>query len=61
VWQRSLTARLGQKISGRLSGFRGFFDRITFEPGKMGGRACIGGMRITVSIVGLSPRARPRR
>jgi uncharacterized protein (DUF433 family) len=32
----------------------GAFDRITFEPGKMGGRACIRGMRITVStIVGL--------
>jgi uncharacterized protein (DUF433 family) len=32
----------------------GPFDRITFEPGKMGGRACIRGMRITVSaIVGL--------
>ena len=30
------------------------FDRITFEPGKMGGRACIRGMRITVStVVGL--------
>jgi uncharacterized protein (DUF433 family) len=30
------------------------FDRITFEPAKMGGRACIRGMRITVStIVGL--------
>jgi uncharacterized protein (DUF433 family) len=30
------------------------FDRITFELGKMGGRACIRGMRITVStIVGL--------
>ena len=30
------------------------FDRITFEPGKMGGRACIRGLRITVStIVGL--------
>jgi uncharacterized protein (DUF433 family) len=29
-------------------------DRITFEPGKMGGRACIRGMRITVgTIVGL--------
>ena len=24
-------------------------DRITFESGKMGGRACIRGMRITVS------------
>ncbi len=32
----------------------GPFDRITFEPGKMGGRACIRGMRITVAtIVGL--------
>ena len=30
------------------------FDRIRFEPGKMGGRACIRGLRITVStIVGL--------
>ena len=27
------------------------FDRITFEPGKMSGRACIRGMRITVGLV----------
>ena len=27
------------------------FDRITFAPGVMGGRACIRGMRITVSLV----------
>lgn len=27
------------------------FDRITHEPGKMGGRACIRGMRITVSNI----------
>ena len=27
------------------------FDRITFEPGKMGGRACIRGKRITVSLI----------
>jgi uncharacterized protein (DUF433 family) len=27
------------------------FERITFEPGKMGGRACIGGLRVTVSLV----------
>ncbi|MBP1708850.1 MAG: hypothetical protein H6Q40_639 [Deltaproteobacteria bacterium] len=27
------------------------FDRITFDPGMMGGRACIRGMRITVSLV----------
>ena len=32
----------------------GPFERITFEPGKMGGRACIRGMRVTVAtIVGL--------
>ena len=27
------------------------FDRITFEPVVMGGRACIRGMRMTVSLV----------
>ena len=27
------------------------FDRITFDPSLMGGRACIRGMRITVSLV----------
>ena len=27
------------------------FERITFEPGKMGGRACIRGMRITVGVI----------
>ncbi len=27
------------------------FDRITFDPQVMGGRACIRGMRITVSLV----------
>jgi uncharacterized protein (DUF433 family) len=27
------------------------FDRITFEPGKMGGRACIRGLRVTVSLI----------
>lgn len=27
------------------------FDRITFDPNMMGGRACIRGMRITVSLV----------
>jgi uncharacterized protein (DUF433 family) len=26
-------------------------DRITFEPGKMGGRACIRGLRITVGLI----------
>lgn len=27
------------------------FSRITFEPGKMGGRACIRGMRVTVGLI----------
>ncbi|OGA49973.1 MAG: hypothetical protein A3G24_07890 [Betaproteobacteria bacterium RIFCSPLOWO2_12_FULL_62_13] len=27
------------------------FDRITFDPQIMGGRACIRGMRITVSVI----------
>ena len=27
------------------------FDRITFDPDVMGGRACIRGMRITVSLI----------
>jgi uncharacterized protein (DUF433 family) len=29
----------------------GGLDRITFEPGKMGGRACIRRLRITVSLI----------
>ena len=33
--------------AARLPGF----DRITFEPGKMGGRACIRGLRVTVGLV----------
>lgn len=27
------------------------FDRITFDPNVMGGRACIRGMRVTVALV----------
>jgi len=30
---------------------RPVWDRITFEPGKMGGRACLRGLRITVATV----------
>ena len=30
---------------------RKMFERITFDSGIMGGRACIRGMRITVSII----------
>ena len=29
----------------------GTYDRITFEPDKLGGRACIRGMRIPVSVI----------
>jgi uncharacterized protein (DUF433 family) len=30
------------------------FDRVTFDPAKMGGRACIRGLRITVGqVIGL--------
>ena len=27
------------------------FDRITFDPNVMGGRACLRGMRVTVSLI----------
>lgn len=27
------------------------FDRITFDPGMLGGQACIRGMRISVSLI----------
>ena len=27
------------------------FDRITFAPGVMGGRACVRGMRVTVAMI----------
>jgi uncharacterized protein (DUF433 family) len=27
------------------------FDRITFDPDVMGGRACVRGMRVTVSLI----------
>ena len=30
---------------------QGMFDRITFDPNIMGGRACIRGMRIPVSVI----------
>jgi uncharacterized protein (DUF433 family) len=35
----------------RLSAVGMAFDRITFEPGKMGGRACIRHMRVTVGLI----------
>ena len=36
-----------RKRGGAMLGF----DRITFDPHMMGGRACIRGMRVTVSLV----------
>jgi uncharacterized protein (DUF433 family) len=27
------------------------FERITFDPGKMGGRACMRGLRVTVGLI----------
>jgi len=38
---------MGKQPAGSETGF----NRITFEPGKMGGRACIRGMRITVGVI----------
>ncbi len=35
----------------KRTGSAAAFDRITFEPGKMGGRACIRGLRITVGLI----------
>jgi uncharacterized protein (DUF433 family) len=41
---------LGKLVAGRLVN-RTMFDRITFSPNIVGGRACIRGMRIKVSLV----------
>jgi len=38
-------------MTEKLTGIGKAFERITFEPGKMGGRACIRGLRITVGLV----------
>jgi uncharacterized protein (DUF433 family) len=38
---------MGDQSVERATGF----DRITFELGKMGGRACIRGLRITVGLI----------
>jgi len=35
----------------RGTGEKSMFDRITFDPQIMGGRACIRGMRIPVSVI----------
>jgi uncharacterized protein (DUF433 family) len=40
-----------RKAGGKLAAGGPAFDRITFEPGKMGGQACIRRMRVTVGLV----------
>jgi uncharacterized protein (DUF433 family) len=40
-----------QSTAGRSGDVGIAFDRITFEPGKMGGRACIRGLRVTVGVI----------
>ena len=40
-----------EAMAEKPTGVETAFDRITFEPGKMGGRACIRGLRITVGLI----------
>jgi uncharacterized protein (DUF433 family) len=44
-----LERSLGQ--GSRMRGGATVFERITFDPGIMGGRACLRGMRIPVSVI----------
>jgi uncharacterized protein (DUF433 family) len=46
---RAMTEKNAGRDGGRAA--TQTLDRITFEPGKMGGRACIRGMRITVGLI----------
>ena len=39
------------RSTSRTARLSHMFDRITFDPAVMGGRACIRGMRITVALV----------
>ena len=38
-------------MAEQSTGSQAVLERITFEPGKMGGRACIRGLRITVGLI----------
>jgi uncharacterized protein (DUF433 family) len=40
-----------ETMGERAKGSETTLARITFEPGKMGGRACIRGLRITVGLI----------
>lgn len=44
-------AAIGFRTTSSTGRLAGMFDRITFDPAVMGGRACIRGMRITVALV----------
>lgn len=44
------TRKIIYLMSGKVFMVLGF-DRLTFDPNVMGGRACIRGMRITVSLI----------
>jgi uncharacterized protein (DUF433 family) len=49
------TIRVGgdplEQVPAAKKEVRGVLDRITFDPGILGGRACIRGMRIPVSVI----------
>jgi uncharacterized protein (DUF433 family) len=45
AWQK------GKSEKAQMSIFLREFDRITFDPNVMGGRACIRGMRVTASLI----------
>ena len=40
-----------EAMAEQSTGSQAVLERITFEPGKMGGRACIRGLRITVGLI----------
>jgi uncharacterized protein (DUF433 family) len=44
-------SKIGEAMGEQSTGSATAFERITFEPGKMGGRACIRGLRITMGLV----------
>ena len=42
---------MARQKKGAMTAWPPGLDRVTFEPGKMGGRACIRGLRITVGMI----------
>jgi uncharacterized protein (DUF433 family) len=51
VYRAGPPAAIGFRTTSSIGRLAGMFDRITFDPAVMGGRACIRGMRITVALV----------